>query len=200
MFHCKKLAMIYVTSELSPSWSSTPYLLCIVTGSSVRRGGRGRFRFIFLALLAPSLPFEGGDLSVSREPEWGGVVEGPALSARFLSCSLLFGLIGVSGFAAVVADAIAVETAGEVWLFFEWELSIEVGTVVGVSWLFGQVSSVWTLMERVAGGWKTTPHCIEYITILMFTSIGLTTHRNQMLLLDYLLPPISVLRKVAQLL
>ena len=45
--------------------------------------------------------------------------EGPALSARFLSWSLLIGLFGVSGFAAIVADAIAVETAGEVWLCFE---------------------------------------------------------------------------------
>jgi len=58
--------MIYVTSELSPSLSSTPYLLRIVTGSSVWRGGRGRFRFIFLALLAPSFPFE-GEICLSPE-------------------------------------------------------------------------------------------------------------------------------------
>ena len=46
-------------------------------------------------------------------------MEGPALSARFLSWSLLFGLFGVSGFAAVMIDAIAVEIGDDVWLCCE---------------------------------------------------------------------------------
>ena len=42
------------------------------------------------------------------------------------------------------------------------EVSIEVGTVVGVSWLFGQVSTVWALVERVAGGGYSLPESYDF--------------------------------------
>ena len=119
MLHCKKTRHDLRYLRVIPVL--VQYTIFIVYSDRIFRmtGREGRFRIIFRALFALCFPFEGGDLFVSREPERGGVEEGPALSARFLSWSLLIGLFGVSGFAAIVADAIAVETAGEVWLFFE---------------------------------------------------------------------------------